>query len=198
VTTSGRGWLVVGVVATAWLAIARPWTIRPIAGQSNGPFDAAAYAARIWDSRAVPAIRSRAVPFAAFQSQRMMRPTPVWLDGVVVDVNVNSRVGTASIDANPVDGHPDALLMIGPVIRGTALRDGLDFIHFSDFTNQLQFATVATALNERVLATVLKGISPEALAGHPVQLVGVAWTDSSTPGALPLIVPVQLSHGGRP
>ena len=34
------------------------------------------------------------------------------------------------------------LLQIGPVIKGTSIRDSLDFLKFDDFTNQLEFARV--------------------------------------------------------
>jgi predicted lipoprotein len=186
------------MAAIVWLAIARPWTIRPIAEEPRGPFDAKAYVAKIWDARVVPDIRTHAIPFAAFQSQRMTGATPVSFEGIVADVNTSSRVGTASIDVAPADGRADALLMIGPVIRGTALRDALAFIQFTDFTNQIQFAAVANTLNERVLTTTLRNITPPALAGHRVAVVGVAWKESTAAGALPFVVPVQLSLGDRP
>ena len=188
---------VVGLAVVAWLAIARPWTIRPITEESHGPFDAAAYVDRVWDARAVPTIRSRAIPFAAFESQKTSRATPVSLDGVVIDVDGRSRVGVAAIDVTR-DGRPDALLRIGPVLRGTAIRDALDFIQFTDFTNQIQFAAVANALNERALTTALKGVTAASLVGHRVQVIGVAWRESTGTPGLPYVVPVQLSIGDRP
>ena len=197
-TSRGRGWLIGGGAIIAWLVIARPWTIRPIAGEAHGPFDASAYVANIWDSRAVPTFHARAVPFASFQAQRTAGATVVSVEGIIVHVDTSSRVGTASIDVAPPDGRPDALVMIGPVLRGTALRDALDFIRFTDFTNQIQFAAVANALNDRVRDTTLKDVSPSALEGHRVQLLGVAWRESSAGGALPMIVPVQLLRGDRP
>src|SRR5262249_44460236 len=148
-----------------------PWTIRPIAEESNRPFDAKEYVAKIWDARVLSTLRSRAVAFSL--SGRPDHATPVTLDGVVVAVNTTSRVGTAAIDVMPTDGRPDAQLMIGPVIRGTALRDALDFIQFTDFTNQIQFADVANALNDRVLATALKHVETSDLKGRHVQVLGV-------------------------
>jgi predicted lipoprotein len=198
VKAPSRGWIVTVLAAAAWLAIARPWTIRPIAEDTHGPFDAQAYVARIWDSRALPTLRSAAVPFAAYRTLQTARATPVRLEGVVVGVDTASRVGTASIDVLPTDGRPDVLLMIGPVLRGTALRDALEFIQFTDFTNQLQFAAVGTALNERVLATALKGVTADVLTGHHVDVLGVAWKDAQAGDRLPFVVPVELSIAERP
>jgi predicted lipoprotein len=193
-----RAWIVTGVAVIAWLAVFRPWTIRRIAEEPNGPFDANAYVTKIWDARAVPALRARAVPFAAFLNQHSGRVTPVSLDGVIVQVNTTSRVGTAAVDVTPPDGRPDALLLIGPVIRGTALRDSLGFIQFTDFTNQIQFADVANALNDRVLATALAHVDVPGMMGRHVQVLGVAWKEPSAPDGLPFVVPVQITIGDRP
>jgi len=197
VTRRGRSWIVAAVVVAAWLAIARPWTIRPIAAVPSGPFDARQYVARMWDARALPALRSNAVPFDTFRGTRTNRATPVTLHGVILDVDTTSRVGIASIASAP-GGSPDARMLIGPVLRGTALRDSLDFIRFSDFTNQIDFASVADALNDHVLATVLKDVSAASLKGRQVRVLGVAWRESGAPDALPTVIPVELSIGDRP
>lgn len=195
-----RAWVVTAAAMIGWLAIFRPWTIRPIAGEPRGPFDATEYVANMWDTRALPSLGSRAVGFTGFRDQHMDRATAVSLDGVVVQVDTSTRVGTAAVDVAPGDGRADALLMIGPVLRGTALRDALG-IQFADFTNQIQFASVASALNDRVLATALKDMDAAArsqLKGRPVQVLGVAWRESGAPDALPLVVPARISIGARP
>ncbi len=193
-----RAWVATSVAVIVWLAVFRPWTIRPIAEQPHGPFDANKYVATIWDARALPMLRSHAVPFASFEGGPQNHATPVSLDGVVLEVNTTSRVGTAAIDAAPGDGRADALLMIGPVIRGTALRDALDFIQFTDFTNQIQFADVSNALNDRVLATVIGRVDTATLKGRHVQVLGVAWRQSGAPDMPAFVVPAQLSVGDRP
>jgi predicted lipoprotein len=57
-----------------------------------------------------------------------------------------------------LDYHGKSLvaLQVGPVMRGTALRDAVGFIQFDQFANQLQFADVANQLNERALAAATK------------------------------------------
>ena len=51
----------------------------------------------------------------------------VKLDGKIVDANTKSTAATLDVDADG-DGKADARVQIGPVMRGTALRDSLDFV----------------------------------------------------------------------
>ena len=63
-------------------------------------------------------------------------------------------------------------IQVGPVLRGTALRDALGFVRFTDFVNQFDFAAVANALNERVLTTVLGPVDVRGLSGQRVSFTG--------------------------
>lgn len=63
-------------------------------------------------------------------------------------------------------------LQIGPAINGTALRDVVGFIEFGQFTNQVEYAAAATALNTQVKQKVLKGIDPASIEGKRVSFVG--------------------------
>ena len=38
-------------------------------------------------------------------------------------------------------------MQIGPAMRGTALRDALDFVSFNDFNNQIDYAQFGKAFN---------------------------------------------------
>jgi predicted lipoprotein len=117
-------------------------------------------------------------------------------EGRVLRVDTSSRTGLLLIDAEPYDGRPDAALQIGPVIRGTTLRDALPFIQFSQFVNQLQFAQVGNALNGRVCAA-LASFSTRDLAGSIVVFSGAAAQPPE--GGLLEIVPVKLAvKRGRP
>jgi predicted lipoprotein len=189
-----RSWIVAAAIVSAWLAIARPWTIRPIAAVPSGVFDAHEYVARIWDTRVLPALGSKAQPLDVFRDARTNAAAPVTFEGVVLEVDTSSRAGVAMLGRTAA-GPAEARLMIGPVLRGTALRDALDFIQFTDFTNQIQFAAVADALNDRVLATTLAAAPPASLKGRQVRILGVAWREPGGAGALPLVVPVRLVIG---
>jgi predicted lipoprotein len=83
-------------------------------------------------------------------------------------------------------------LQVGPAINGTAIRDGVGFIEFGQFTNQVEYAAAATALNEQVKKQVLADIDPATLAGKRVSFVGAF--SSITPDVV-TITPVKLETG---
>jgi predicted lipoprotein len=68
--------------------------------------------------------------------------------GTVVEANRESRAATMTLDSNG-DGQADVTIQLGPVIKGTALRDAADFIVFTDYRDQIEFAKLARALNDR-------------------------------------------------
>ena len=73
----------------------------------------------------------------------------VKFDGVIVAADTESRASTISVDATG-KGKTDAIVQIGPAMRGTAIRDALDFVSFGDFTNQIDFARFGKAFNTYV------------------------------------------------
>lgn len=111
--------------------------------------------------------------------------------GRVLRVDTASRTGLMLIDMAPYDGRAEAALQIGPVLRGTALRDALPFIQFSQFVNQLEFARVGNALNDRVWKRVLAELPKDRLTGATATFAGAASRPEA--GGLIEIVPVQLT-----
>lgn len=196
----GLGVLVLAIV----LAIVRPWTIRPLHVTPAEAFDAEVYVTSIWP-RVLQAARDEAIDVTTieqFRSDTATESTPMRRalfirgTGVVSNVDLSSRVGWAHLRSDAVAS--ELTIQIGPVIRRTALRDALDFIQFTDFANQSDFAAVANALNDRVLQQVLEPIDLGALLGQTVSFTG-AVTVGSAPTDVPLeIVPVILDVGGGP
>ncbi|SEP74046.1 Predicted lipoprotein [Devosia sp. YR412] len=164
--------------------------ILPIADEAEtaaAGFNAQAYAAELWTGRALPHFVEAAKPVAevlpaigadlaaagAEFGYRAGEGSPwsfvVSGTGVVSAKNVESRAGTLEV---AVDGLADpVVLQIGPVIRGNAVRDGLPFVTFQDFTNQIEYADVGKALT----ALALEGFSgnAEAIAvGDTVNFTG--------------------------
>ena len=173
-----------------------PWTVRPIEDDevSSRQFDPVAYVDGIW-ARVMPEAIASAVDaasaIAAHPADQARRSVLVTGTGVVREVDLTSRVGLASVDLEPADGQPDAAIQIGPVLRGTALRDALEFIRFSDFVNQIDFADVASELNARVSRLVLAGIAPSDLEERAIAFYG-AVTLGDASGRTPQIVPLTL------
>ncbi|CAN7737262.1 DUF2291 domain-containing protein [Phyllobacterium sp. LjRoot231] len=114
----------------------------------------------------------------------------VKLDGKVVDANTKSRAAYIEVDTNG-DGKSDAKVQLGPVVRGTALRDVLPFIPFSAFKNQIEYANVGRALNNHVYDTKLSKLDRENLIGKQVSVTGAFGTPSA--GAEILITPSDLT-----
>jgi len=113
--------------------------------------------------------------------------------GKITAVHTESRAGTAEIDVPPYDGEPDAALQIGPVFKGTSIRDSLDFVNFDQFKNQIDFAKLAAAYNTLVLENVIDAKGTEWFqSGKEIRFVGV-FTEN---GRDILITPVELDETG--
>jgi predicted lipoprotein len=166
-----------------------PWTVRPIEQAETGPFDAKRYVDGIWTAKVLPAVAG-AADLTSPAARRIEKSILVKGEGKVVRVDESSRARLMLVDLPPFDGKPDVALQLGPVIRGTALRDALPFIQFSQFVNQLDYARAGNALNDRAENT-LATLSAADIAGAGVTFAGAAAPPS---GDAPLeIVPVTLS-----
>ena len=86
-------------------------------------------------------------------------------------------------------------LQVGPVLRGTAIRDALPTVSFDQFVNQIQYAEVATTLNARVEAEVLESLDRETLVGRRVRFAGATTLVSDGPLT---VTPVRLETGDVP
>jgi predicted lipoprotein len=150
------------------------------------------YIDAIWDDKVVPYFRSNCLPIGEilplwskdqeaagkkFGYREKTEGSP-WNfrakgSGVIAEVNTASRASTVSVDLAPPDGAVELVIQIGPVIKDTGIRDALEFISFTDFTNQLEFARLSNAFNKKVNAAVLSGLDRENLKGRHVSFHGV-------------------------
>jgi predicted lipoprotein len=187
----GWPWLVLAGVFAVW----RPWTVRPIAGPAPAAFDAKTFAADRWD-RVLTEAKASAVSAMDGCGRPDAPAKAVFVrgQGVASRVDRSSRVGRLPV---MLPGGRAVTLEVGPVIQGTTVRDALSFVHYSDFTNQLDYADAANALNDRVLA-LLDVVDLEAVAGRVVTFVGACSTSPARGGDAIEITPVLLSVGGRP
>jgi predicted lipoprotein len=110
--------------------------------------------------------------------------------GRIVAAKTDTRAATADVDVDG-DGKADAILQLGPLIRGTAMRDVLPFIDFTSFTDQIEFAHLSRALNTKAYETALKDLPRENLVGRDIEAFG-AFTMRGQGDKL-LVTPVQVT-----
>ena len=87
-----------------------------------------------------------------------------------VEEGFNSKL---HLDVEPFDGKTDLYLMTGPIIRGDTLRDGLEFLKFDDFKNQLEFGRLSKSLNKKAYIEVIKPIINDLTEGKIITFSGV-------------------------
>jgi predicted lipoprotein len=191
-------------VLLASLAACVPWTVRPI-HETTGETGAAgpkAFVEQIWDSKLIPAIGRGAIDLN-LAGPELARKNGLFVcaraRGRILRVDTSSRAGFAEIDFPPYDGRADAFLALGPVIRGTAVRDASGLIRFDQFVNQLAFADVNNALNDRVVERVIAPLRDQLKPGTSISILG-AYTvepDARYPFR-PTIVPVRITVDSAP
>ncbi len=168
-----------------------------------------------WDVKILPAVRERAVDFSDFmaavradlaeagkQYGNRANETSPWsfcLKGTVkvLDV-VNPEKASQTrlkLDVHPYDGLPDVMLQVSTVLKTNAIRDGVGFLKLDDFTNQVEFAELTKAFNNKIKATVLKDLDFMALQGKEITLLGCVSTQKASLDDL-LIIPVELEIVG--
>ena len=182
----------------------------PGANGQGAVFNAKTYAEGVWDTKVVPLMHSAPIDVATVldavakdaeaagkQFGHRTGEGQPWTylvkgEGKVTALDVASRHGTATLEIT-LDGKPTPIvLQVGPVIFGTALRDSLPFVAFGDFVNQIDYAEVSRALNDRATAGQAAAIA--GANGKSVSFAGAAIAPS---GGTPLTVtPVLLTVGG--
>ena len=170
----------------------------PIQTSQPRAFDAVAYVADAWPrivqdaartAIAVEAARAGTAAPSAAGAPPSRRPVFITVTGVVTEIDRRSRVGVARLQTGAGDR---VAVMVGPVLRGTALRDALAFLRFTDFANQTEFAAVGNALNDRVLREVVAGVDLGSLQGRTVTVVGAAIVPAAGGDAPIELVPVTI------
>lgn len=178
-----------------------------IAGEAGDDARIAALLDKTYDAELMPLIAGKALPVAdlraavaggleaagAAHGNKGSGEGAAWNfavkgEGKVVEANLTSRARKAMLDVDG-DGKADVTLQLGPVIKGSSLRDVAPFYRFGDFRDQIEFAKLARALNDRA-STGLQVPEGE-LVGKTVGFAGTV--DLKAPGDPWLITAVTLS-----
>ncbi len=182
--------VVAGVMALSGCKIIKTPTAEEAAEAASGGFNPGRMVAEIWDAKVLPYLDRKAGPFAevaalaesdpqaagAKYGHKEKQGSAPWtfaarLSGTVVKAETKSRSAYVEVDANG-DGKADARVQIGPAIRGTAIRDSLDFVNFNEFKNQIEWAQFGKAFNTHVNGLVLEKLSRDGLVGKKLDAVG--------------------------
>jgi len=170
--------------------------------------------AEIWPSKVIPYLQQKAGPFAEvhalaktdqaaagakYGNAKKQANSPwtfaVRVEGKIVAANTQSRAATIDVDVDG-DGKADARVQIGPAMRGTALRDSLDFVQFNDFTNQIDFAQFGKAFNAYADKNVLSLLPRDGLEGRTAKVLGAYTIEGCQ--ELPLVTPAEAEVGPKP
>lgn len=179
---------------------------------ASGGFDPDKQVADLWQAKVIPFLDQRAGTYqdvsalvasdanaaAAKYGHKEKNGTAPWtyaakVSGTIVKAETKSRAAYLDTDVDG-DGKADVRIQIGPVIKGTAIRDSLDFVNFSEFKNQIQWAEFGKAFNNHLNAQVLDKLSRDGLEGKKVEAVGAYPAPSS--GQPALLTPVAITIGG--
>ena len=159
-----------------------------VAGEAGDDARIAALLDKTYDAELLPLIEAKALPVAdlraalaggleaagAAHGNKGSGEGAAWNfavkgEGTVVEANLTSRARKAMLDTDG-DGAADVTLQLGPVIKGSSLRDVAPFYRFGDFRDQIEFAKLARALNDRASGAL---VVPEGdLVGKTVSFLG--------------------------
>lgn len=176
------------------------------------------YCADNWDTKVVPTIKERAVDMATFVTDakadlnatglkygNRANETSAWSFCVKGDVKVLDIENPEKpnkmlliLDLAPYDGQADCKLFYGKVFSSNiknAIRDGVGFLHLDDFENQVEFADLTTAFNNKVKSDVLSRHDATALVGKELKFFGcISLTDATYENLV--VIPVELTVAG--
>lgn len=148
-------------------AVAQPWQVRPLGWTPPTATTGAGHAGdadEVWVRDVQGGAYDEFAAGEVIAAPRLIRGV-----GRVVALETQTRVGRMIVD---VDGARIAI-QIGPVIRGTALRDAIG-LTFADFASQMTYARIADELNTRAIATAAAVGDLSALQGRRVSFQGAA------------------------
>ncbi len=168
-----------------------------------------------WDSKVLPAIHERAVDAPEFLGDvtadlnaagekygNRANETSAWSfcvkgEGKVVGLENADKPNKTSIllDLSPFDDVADIKLHFGKVFPSNiknAIRDGVGFLRLDDFANQVEFADLTTAFNNKIKNDIILPQDPQSFVGKTVSFYGCISLQDVKSESL-LVIPVELN-----
>ena len=92
--------------------------------------------------------------------------------GTVTAVKNKLRAGYLGVKLDGYDGSVQSRLQIGPVFKGSAVRDTIKLISYKDYKNQIEWAQVSVAFHNLISKEVLAPIDMASLQDKKVSFIG--------------------------
>jgi len=172
-------------------------------------FNAGDNVAEIWDLAAIPELTGKAVDLSTFLTEangdlksladkygKYSMGTSGELSytvktvATVTEVNTEKKAGYMVFTIDGYSGPIITELQIGPVFKGSAVRDSLNIIKFEDYKNQVDYAAVSQSIHEIIKSKILDQIDLSSLVGKQIEFTGCFTVDKED---LILITPVVLT-----
>lgn len=193
------------VVVLAIVALASSVTVVPINSNSTAGnvdvnsenFDPQAYIDSMFQTEAVPVLKENAVDLAEVLTAAKGDLKSVGekygvragsgnaynflVKGQVTvqEANTTLRAGYMIVTLDGYTGSEKLKMQIGPVFKGTSVRDVMPMIKFEEFKNQVVYANLGTAVNANIGANLLGSTDANTLVGQSIEFYG-AFTDSGS------------------
>ena len=171
--------------------------------------DATSYVNGVWASKIVPTVHAKALDIATIAAAIKKDPAAAGKQyghqagsgspyaylakgtGTVKKVDTSVPTGPMTVEVPQAGGKPLTIsIATGPVIAGTAVRDGVGFISFGDFTNQIAYANVANQINDHAKTDVIAKVDLKSAVGKKISFEGAF--SALDPDAI-FLVPTALS-----
>ncbi|ADU68931.1 DUF2291 family protein [Pantoea sp. At-9b] len=199
-----RLWLLLPVVILSGCRIVSQ---QELADLKNPPNPQMANIALTWQQKLVPQVAHEAKPLAQLMKElqsakdfdtacktygyRSQEENPcvfsVSVQGDVTAVNTTSRSGKMTVKDSSGE---EVTIQMGPIIRGTALRDVYKGASYQDFNDQVLFGDYGRAINQQA-SNMMQGFKPQ--VGDKVALAGV-FSSWDIPQQAPDITPAQITR----
>lgn len=152
-------------------------------------FNAGDDVASFWDSKVVPEITGKAIDLAEllnsansdlstvkdkayYSGSSTVANFVVKGTGTIKEVNTSSPAGFIVVSLDGYSGEASIQVQIGSVIKGTAVRDSLEFLDYGSYTNQTDWLAVSTSINEKVVKDIIGDLSTDDLVGKKIDFTG--------------------------